>query len=461
MNWLTLGPKTLLALVGCAAAVLVALHFLRVRRRKRTVATLLFWRSVVEAQRARRLGGPLRHLATLAWLFLACAVMLMALADPRPAELPARCVVVDASVVARGQEAWLRQRAEALGALEAGTHLLVACGGNVDCFPARGGLAARREALAALTGHEGVADLDGLLARAQALVRGETTGEVLLVSARAPRRPWSPEISVHLAPQPSPWPATPDHPDANGVALQVEASLPRMAHAFADLPLLSGPGFTVILREGARAGELPSAALRPLLMQRFGPELNATLPAPAAACTHGLPLEAGWRSALVMGDMPLVRVRKEETRALLEVAPGLFTEGSALAESPSFQAWMLHWILAAGQSESPSVALEAGSKFLVRSGAEDTFVAAGVAAAPSSATPASYALVTPDRAGPLRCEGRETGAVRVHWPEATEASSPALVQTASAGWPLWIWFVLAALLMLCADAVWHGRGRAP
>jgi hypothetical protein len=397
----------------------------------------------------------------LAWLFLACAVLLAALADPRPADRPARCVVVDASVLARGQEEWLRQRAEALGALEAETHLLVACGGRVDCFPARSGLGARREALAALTCSEGVADLDGLLARAQALVRGETVGEVVLVSARSPKLPWPAQLSVHLAPQPSAWPATPAHPDAKPVALQVEATLPRMAHAFADLPLLSGAGFTVLLREGAPARELPSAELRPMLMQRFGPELNATLPAPAAACTHGLALEAGWRSALVMGDVPLVRVRKEETRALLEVAPSLFTEGSALAESPSFQAWMLHWILAAGQSENPSVALEAGSKFLVRSGAEDVLGAAGVAAAPASSTQASYALVAPDRAGPLRSEGRESGAVRVHWPEALEASSSALLQTPSASWPLWIWFALAALLMLFADAVWHGRGRAP
>ncbi len=119
MNWQHFGslPVALGALT--IAAALFALHFLRVRHRRETVVTTLFWRQAIEEARARTLFERFRHpLAYLLLLALALSIWLAA-AGPRP---PARVerervLLLDASApMGRGQRFALARKALA-GAL--------------------------------------------------------------------------------------------------------------------------------------------------------------------------------------------------------------------------------------------------------------------------------------------------------------------------------------------------------
>ncbi len=74
--------------LGCAGA-LVVLHLLRVRPQEVRVITTLFWAHAIERSRARALLERFRHPGTYALLLLICALLSLALGQPRPASDPA------------------------------------------------------------------------------------------------------------------------------------------------------------------------------------------------------------------------------------------------------------------------------------------------------------------------------------------------------------------------------------
>ncbi|MBK8975581.1 MAG: hypothetical protein IPM29_06620 [Planctomycetes bacterium] len=96
-----LSPTVLLAGLGVLAAVLLVLHLLRVRLRRETVDSLLFFRMLGQVQRPRMLFGlPSRWLAFVLAL-IASALLWGAAADPRlvPAR-PSRIVLIDSTAAA-------------------------------------------------------------------------------------------------------------------------------------------------------------------------------------------------------------------------------------------------------------------------------------------------------------------------------------------------------------------------
>ncbi len=461
MNFVALGTGTLLTLLGLAAAVLGALHFLRVRRKRQPVATLLFWRSAVASERARRLGGPPRHLWTLLLLILAASCLLVALAEPRPLDAAARCLVLDAGVLARGSEEWMRERGAALGASDPEVNLILAQGGAVVCFPARSAMEPRRRALEQLVAGDGLDDLEALIQRAFALVRGQGSGRVVLLSARAPAEPLPPGLDFECAPSAGRFPAEPAAAAPRAIQLQVEATLPRTAQAFAELPHCQGPGALVQLREGAASAPLPAGELRPHLLSGCGPELPLYLPAPDASCRNGLATDPTWQVLLDIGGVPLVQWRQGQSAAEIEVAPGLFSAGSALAEDAAFQAWCLHWLLGAGGGGAASVAVEAGQTQLVRAGGTEAALSGPQGMLARSTTGAPRVLITPARAGEHAAVAGQAPALAVHWPEAPSTAAFVPLAPHSALEMPWRWLALAALLLLGIDAWWHARGRTP
>jgi hypothetical protein len=70
-----------LGLVGLAG-ILALLHLLRVRHREVSVVTTLFWREALEETRARVFRRRFRHPAAWALLFLICALLWVAIAQP-------------------------------------------------------------------------------------------------------------------------------------------------------------------------------------------------------------------------------------------------------------------------------------------------------------------------------------------------------------------------------------------
>lgn len=461
MNFVTLGTGTLFALLGFAALVLGALHFLRVRRKRQPVATLIFWQSAVASERARRLGGPPRHFWTLLLLILAASLLLLALAEPRSPEAPRRCLVLDAGVLACGNEAWMRERAEALGASDPEVSLLLAHGGSVECFPARSAMQPRREALLGLVAGDGLDDLEALIQRALALVRGPGEGRVVLLGARTPSGSLPLELDIERAPSAGTFPVAPEAAPPRPIHLQVDSALPRTAQAFLDLPLCQGPGPVVVLREGTAGLQLPEGEPRPHLLAGIGPELPLQFPLVDAACTHGLATDASWQVLLDVAGVPLVQWRQGERAAEIEVAPLLFSAGSALAEDAVFHAWCLHWFLGAGGGGRATLALVAGRAHCVRAGGVKPVIQGpeGALALSSDATP--RVLITPTRAGAFAPDAGVAPALFVHWPEGEAATESVPLAPHSAGEVPWRWLALAALLLLCLDAWWHARGRTP
>jgi hypothetical protein len=74
---------TVIALLGAAAAILWALHLLRVRPRELRVVTSLFWAQAVERTRARSLLERFRHPLTYLLLLSLCGMLILTLARPQ------------------------------------------------------------------------------------------------------------------------------------------------------------------------------------------------------------------------------------------------------------------------------------------------------------------------------------------------------------------------------------------
>ncbi len=97
MNLELLSPAALGAALAALAAGVLGLHLLRVRLRRVTVDSLLFFRMVGEVQRPRVLGGRPARWASLLLLLLAVAALALAAARPvdRGGDGPSQVLVVD------------------------------------------------------------------------------------------------------------------------------------------------------------------------------------------------------------------------------------------------------------------------------------------------------------------------------------------------------------------------------
>lgn len=101
MHWQGLPPSTLLPIGLAAAFAIVALYFLRQRRRAVAVPFVKLWEHVLRDEDSSRLFARIKQLFSLLLQLAILALLLLALADPRPGASPGEgrhfVVLVDAS----------------------------------------------------------------------------------------------------------------------------------------------------------------------------------------------------------------------------------------------------------------------------------------------------------------------------------------------------------------------------
>ncbi len=482
MNLRTFDSTTFATLLGAGAMLLTALHLLQVRRRKRTVATLLFWQAAARTTRARSLLGRFRHPRTWAFLLALLALLLAALAEPQmESAAPTRALVLDAGAASAACLDELRERARDHGAERTETALIIAGGGSVQVFAPGSSAAARRAALAALASDaKGIDALEPLLQRAAALARMSGVPEVVLLSPRAtivldaqlqvlretPRALSAAELYSLLV-EPTALPA--QQPQV--AAVLVDADLPPALQALGKMyaansselrvhiaPGIAGDAITMRTLVADSVSGVHSAlhdAALPLLGEavKYGISLRRSVDSEGAA---GAPQPAA-RVLLRAGSVPLVVLHRDGAAATLLVQPDLFAEGSRCANDPTLMALLLDWIACAGAPE-PAEGLIAGQRAALSVGTAVTRLSAGDNC---SASYGALALIEPTRAGIVRAEGHAPFEVRAYWPELMPAEAHTVKATALAPLALWEWLALTALLLLCLDAWLHARGRIP
>ncbi|MFT3789046.1 MAG: VWA domain-containing protein [Tepidisphaeraceae bacterium] len=94
MQWTGWPTASIVTIASAAAALLVVLHLLRVRPRRQTVRTLLFWNEALGEPVANRLFGRFHHWRTFLLLLCIAGLLSVALARPTWSTPQARTVVV-------------------------------------------------------------------------------------------------------------------------------------------------------------------------------------------------------------------------------------------------------------------------------------------------------------------------------------------------------------------------------
>ncbi len=440
--------------LAAVAAALFVLHWLRVRLRRVTVPTLLFFAQAAAPARPRVLFGSPRRLLAYLLALVTLGLCWLAFAEPQLAhDGPSRWVLLDASGAAAGEV--LPAHVDAAAGLAAAGlgprgRVLAWQAGVIPLWRAGEAPLRLRERAQGLVATGGGGGLVTALATAREALRAGD--QVLLLGGPADLPPQLGAIGltrqVRAGGQAAAIPSPAPPPPATPIPVFVAAGLPESV----PLALAAEPLFQLAPAE--------SAQLR-IETTRTRPDVPTLL------------VEAGVGSAmrepLLTDDAPFALSLRDRRRKAAALAPAPdevvwvrdATSQAPLVASRQGQVRICAWLLAeAGHIDAPVLVL--GALRLLADRAQAAPAARGdqrdipaIAAAPLAVgamqvapVHGAYRVVVAD--GPL--------AAASPWPVTpTAATPPGLAAGLDA-----LWLALAlALVGLAADALLHARGRIP